>query len=148
MLFSIVIDFSVSPASQSKERLTGETSVEPLSFSLGCVSGRVGVNSQPSLAVLEVWEKDGLELCQRLIGAGVWAACSWGVGSAVLYRGTGVTRNRRQRKSLSVPGGLGKTQCSKPVQIKGSWIAHGPSTWDTNIAAWWVPSWGELYFAF
>lgn len=66
MLFSIVIDFSVSPASQSKERLTGETSVKPLSFSLGCVSGRVGVNSQPSLAVLEVWEKDGLELCQSL----------------------------------------------------------------------------------
>jgi len=90
-------------------------------FSLGCISERVSDNSQPSLAVLEVRGKDELELCQSsglkpapesALLRGAWISCT--------PPGRRGDMSRRQRKSLSVPGGQGRTQYSKPVQIKGS----------------------------
>lgn len=85
MLFSILIDFSAPYARQSKEQLIGETSVGTCEFSLGCISGRVSISFQPLLAALEVWDKDGLELCLSLglepalesgLLLGAWISCA------------------------------------------------------------------------
>lgn len=57
----------------------------PCELSLGCVSGRVSINFQPLLAALEVWDKDGLELCLSLgleptpesgLLLGAWISCA------------------------------------------------------------------------
>lgn len=54
-------------------------------LSLGCISGRVSINFQPLLAALEVWDKDGLELCLSLglepapesgLLLGAWISCA------------------------------------------------------------------------
>lgn len=127
MLFSILIDFSASYASQSKERLIGETSIGPRVFSR-----------------MHLWKGEyqfpASTSSSGVLGQGyTWALSEFGAGAS-----TGVwaapggldqlcsTQSRNQRKSLSVPGGLGNAEHRKPAHNKGSWIAHGPSMWDTN----------------
>lgn len=61
---------------------------------------------------------------------GVWAAPG-GLDQLCSTGCRGDTEQEPEEK-LKCAGGLGKAEHRKPAHIKGSWIAHGPSTWDTN----------------
>lgn len=81
MLFSLLIDFSVSYASQSKEWLICKSSIEPVRFPWDAfLEGWVLISSLPS----QVWGKDGHECYQRLglepapepeLLPGAWISC-------------------------------------------------------------------------
>lgn len=79
------------------------------------------INFQPLLAALEVWDKDGLELCLSLglepalesgLLLGAWISC--------VPPGHRGDTEREPEKKLKCAGGLGKAEHSKPAHIKGS----------------------------
>lgn len=140
MLFSLLIDFSVSYASQSKEWLICESSIEPVRFPWDAfLEGWVLISSLPSQVLGEGWAR---VLSEAGAGAspGAWAA----PGGLDQLRATGAQGDaeREQRKSMLVLFKCARGTredtvqgCSDQGKLSSTWAPHVRHKYSSLVSA-------------